>query len=70
MKAILALILILLNLINIPLTHLYLKVQKWYLPQRKKDKVMFIAFAPFYWILVALAFIIGWPVEQLAKLVH
>jgi len=49
---------------------LYMKVQKWYLPMWEKDKVIYIAFAPFYWILVALTFIFGWPCEILAKLVH
>jgi hypothetical protein len=70
MKYIASLLLIIINLINVPLTALYMKVQKWYLPQRKKDIVIFIAFAPFYWILVALAFIVGWPCDMLAKLAH
>ena len=70
MKYILALIVLLLNLISIPLNKLHLAVQKWYLPMWKKDKVIYFAFAPFYWILVALTFIFGWPVEKLAPMIH
>lgn len=70
MKYILSFILVLLNIINIPLSNLYLRVQKWYLPMRKTDPVTFIAFAPFYWILVVLATVIGQPCEVIAKHVH
>lgn len=70
MKYLFALILIILNIVNIPLNMLYMKVQKWYLPMWQKDKVIYIAFAPFYWILVALTFIIGYPCEKLAPLAH
>ncbi len=70
MKYFFALILVVLNLINVPLNWVYSKVQKWYLPMWKKDKVIYFAFAPFYWILVAVTFIIGWPCEKLANLVH
>jgi len=70
MKYIFAFILVILNLINIPLNKLFMITQKWYLPMWKKDKVIYIAFAPFYWILVALTFIIGYPCEKLANLVH
>jgi hypothetical protein len=69
MKYLIALILIILNLVNVPLNKLYMKVQRWYLPMRQKDMVIFIAFAPFYWILVALTFIFGYPCEVLARLV-
>lgn len=70
MKYLIALIIVVLNLVNIPLNKLYMFVQKWYLPMYKKDKVIYFAFAPFYWLLVALTFIFGYPCEQLAKLVH
>ncbi len=70
MKYILAVILVTLNLVNYPLNILYLKVQKWYLPMWHKDKVIYFAFAPFYWLLVALTFIIGYPCEEIAKLIH
>lgn len=49
---------------------LYMKVQKWYLPMWKKDKVIYFAFAPFYWILVGLTFAFGYPCEKLGQLVH
>lgn len=70
MKYILVLLLIILSAINIPLNLLFMKVQKWYLPMWKKDKIVYIAFAPFYWILVGLTFMFGYPCEKLAQLVH
>jgi len=70
MKYIIALIVVTLNLVNVPLNILYMKVQKWYLPMWKKDKIIYFAFAPFYWILVALTFIFGYPCEKLAGMVH
>jgi hypothetical protein len=70
MKYILSLILVLLNLINIPLSKLFLVVQRWYLPMWKKDKIIYFAFAPFYWVLVILTFIIGYPCEVIARLIH
>lgn len=70
MKYFFALILVILNLINVPLTKLFMIVQKWYLPMWKKDKIIYFAFAPFYWILVGLTFVIGWPCEKLGNLVH
>jgi len=70
MRYIFAFLLVLLNLINIPLQKLFMVVQKWYLPMWKKDKVIYFAFAPFYWILVGLAVVIGYPCEILGKLVH
>lgn len=70
MKYFFALILVILNLVNVPLNKLYMVVQKWYLPMWKKDKIIYFAFAPFYWILVALTFIFGWPCEHLPKLIH
>jgi hypothetical protein len=70
MKYILSLILVLLNLINIPLSKLFLVVQRWYLPMWKKDKIIYFAFAPFYWVIVILTFIIGYPCEVLARHIH
>lgn len=70
MKYVFALILVILNLVNVPLNILYMKVQKWYLPMWKKDKIIYFAFAPFYWILVGLTFIFGYPCELLARLMH
>jgi len=70
MKYVFALILVVLNLFAVPLNLLYMKVSKWYLPMWKKDKVIYIAFAPFYWILVGLTFLFGYPCDILAKLAH
>jgi len=70
MKYIFAVILVILNLINIPLNKLFMVTQKWYLPMWRKDKVIYFAFAPFYWLIVALTFIVGWPTEKLANLIH
>lgn len=70
MKYVFALILIILNIIAVPLNLIYAKVQKWYLPMWKKDKIIYFAFAPFYWILVGLTFLVGWPCDKLAALVH
>lgn len=70
MKFIFSLLLIIINLIAVPLNMLYVKVQKWYLPMWKKDKIIYFAFAPFYWLLVALTFILGYPCDILAKLAH
>jgi radical SAM superfamily enzyme YgiQ (UPF0313 family) len=49
---------------------LYIRVQRWYLPMLKKDKVIYFAFAPFYWLLVGLTFLFGYPCELLARLIH
>jgi hypothetical protein len=70
MKYIFALILVVLNIINIPLNKLFMITQAWYLPMWKKDKIIYFAFAPFYWILVVVTFIFGYPCEKLAQLVH
>ncbi len=70
MKYIFALILVILNLVNVPLNKLFMVTQKWYLPMWKKDKIIYFAFAPFYWALVALTFIFGYPCEILSKLAH
>jgi hypothetical protein len=70
MKYIATILLIILNIVNIPLTLLYMRVQKWYLPMWKKDKIIYFAFAPFYWILVGLAVIIGYPCDALSRLAH
>lgn len=70
MKYFFALLLVILNLVNVPLSKLFMVTQKWYLPMWKKDKIIYFAFAPFYWILVILTFIIGYPCDILARLAH
>lgn len=67
MKFIFSLILIVLNLVNIPLSIFYSKVQAWYLPTWHNDKILYFAFAPFYWILAGLTFLFGFPVEEISK---
>jgi len=67
MKYLISFIVLLLNLINVPLTILFMNVQKWYLPMWKKDKIIYFAFAPFYWILVVLTFIFGHAVDKLSR---
>jgi len=70
MKWIARLVVVVLGFIYYPLNLIYLKIQKWYLPQWKKDKVIYIAFAPFYWILVIIVTIISYPLELLSKIAH
>lgn len=70
MKGFFALLLIILNIINIPLSFVFMKVQRWYLPMWKKDKIIYFAFAPFYWTLFVLAFAFGYPCEKLMALAH
>jgi hypothetical protein len=67
MRIIATILLIVIGVVYYPLNLLYMKVQKWYLPMWKKDKVIFIAFAPFYWILVAIVFILSYPYEWIAQ---
>lgn len=69
-KYIYTLILFLLNFINIPLGNLYKKVKKWYQPMKKEDEVIWIAFAPFYWILVVLVFLFSYPAGKIDKIVN
>jgi hypothetical protein len=69
MKFVFSILLVILNVINIPLNKLYMAVQKWYLPMWNKDKIIYFAFAPFYWVLVAITFIFGWPCEKLGDLI-
>ncbi len=61
---------LILGIIYYPLNLIYIKVQKWYLPTWKRDKVIYFAFAPFYWILVGIVTIISVPFEEISKFVH
>jgi hypothetical protein len=70
MKYVFALLVLILNLVAVPLNFLYMRVSKWYLPMWKKDKIIYFAFAPFYWLLVGLTFLFGWPSDKLAELAH
>ncbi len=67
MRFVIAIIMLIFGLIYYPLNSLYLITQKWYLPMWKKDKFIYFAFAPFYWIIVGLTTIIAIPYEELSK---
>lgn len=68
-KILYSFILFILNFINIPLKNLYKNVKKWYQPMKEEDKIIWIAFAPFYWILVGLVFLFGFPADKIGKVV-
>ncbi len=53
-----------------PLNTVYLKIQKWHFGMKKKDIVVWYAFSPFYWILVAIVTIVSVPYEAIAKNLH
>ena len=67
MRIIATLIVIIIGIVYYPLNLLYMKTQKWYLPMWHKDKVIYFAFAPFYWILVGIVFILSYPYEWVSK---
>jgi hypothetical protein len=46
-----------------PINILHTKVQKWYFSMKHKDKIIFYAFTPFYWILVFITFLVSLPYE-------
>lgn len=70
MRIIATFLLVVVGIIYYPLNSLYLIVQKWYLPMWKKDKIIYFAFAPFYWILVGIVSIISIPYEGLSNFIH
>lgn len=71
MKYIRILLTVTIGIIYVPLNNLYLFVQKKYLPLQKKDIVDFYLFAPFYWILALIVWIISIPYDFLiAKDLH
>ena len=53
------------GIIYIPINRLNTQVQKWYFKLRKTDEVSYYLFTPFYWILVAITFIISVPYDFL-----
>lgn len=69
-KDLLSLLLFILNFINIPLKDGYKKLKKWYLSVKNDDKMLWYAFAPFYWIVVGLVYLIGVPTEKIEKIVN
>ena len=70
MKFIIAFVIVVLNIFSYPINLLLMNVKKWYLPMWKKDKIIYFAFAPFYWILVALSFMFAFPIDLLSKMIH
>lgn len=68
MRFIATILVLIIGILYYPLNLLYMRVQKWYLPMWHKDKFIYFAFAPFYWILVGIVTIISIPYEALAEL--
>lgn len=68
MRIIATILLLVVGIVYYPLNVLYMAIQKWYLPMWKKDRVIYFAFAPFYWTFVGIVFIISYPYELLSKL--
>lgn len=68
MRFIATILVLIIGIVYYPLNLLYLRVQKWYLPMWHKDRFIYFAFAPFYWILVVIVTIISIPYEALTKL--
>ena len=54
----------------IPLNWIFIRLQRWYLPLYKTDRVLYFLVAPFYWIFVAINSIIGVPYEKIAESIH
>ncbi len=54
---------VVLSVLYIPINKLNTAVQKWYFGMKEKDKIIYYAFTPIYWILVAITFIISVPYE-------
>ncbi|MCX6753967.1 MAG: hypothetical protein NTV03_02855 [Candidatus Nomurabacteria bacterium] len=70
MKYIRILFTIIFGVIYWPINILHTKVQRWYFAEKKKDKVAWYLFTPFYWILVFITTIISVPYEMVAKDLH
>lgn len=61
------LVTVVLGIFYIPLNALYVKLHTWYMSMKKKDKVIFFCFAPFYWIFVLIVSIISIPYEIISR---
>jgi len=68
MKYIATFLVIVIGLIYWPINIFYLWVQKWYFKEKERDLVIKWAFAPFYWVLVAIVSAISYPYEKIANL--
>lgn len=49
--------------IYMPLNNFNSAVQKWYFKIKDQDKVIYYAFTPIYWTIVAITFIVSVPYE-------
>lgn len=58
---------VVLGLFYVPLNALFMKLHNWYIPMWKKDKVVYICFAPFYWIFTAIVTLISVPYETISQ---
>ncbi|MCC6323563.1 hypothetical protein IT400_02095 [Candidatus Nomurabacteria bacterium] len=47
-----------------------MKLQKWYLPLYRTDRVLYYLVAPFYWTFVVINSIIGVPYELVSQNLH
>jgi hypothetical protein len=70
MKYIRILFTVIFGVIYWPINIIHTKVQRWYFAEKKKDKVVWYLFTPFYWILVLITTIISVPYERIAKDLH
>lgn len=70
MKYIRILFTVIFGVIYWPINIIHTKVQRWYFAEKKKDKVVWYLFTPFYWILVLITTIISVPYERIAKNLH
>lgn len=58
---------VIIGMIYIPLNAMFLMLHKWYMPMWKKDKVIYICFAPFYWIFTGIVTIVSIPYEIISR---
>lgn len=57
------LLIVIFGIIYIPINRLYMAVQKWHFGMKKKDIVVYYAFTPIYWLIVAVTYLISAPYE-------
>ncbi len=67
-KFVRVLLIVILGVIYFPINKLYMHVQKWYFGMKHKDIIVYYAFTPFYWLLVAITYIISAPYEFISTL--
>ena len=69
MKYLIHFLVVIFQAVSVPLNFLFTRVQKWYLPMWKKDKIIYFSFAPFYWFLFLITVIFGYPANNLGKFI-